>query len=354
MTKRTDTAGVKEIARRAKVSRATVDRVVHNRPGVSEETRNKIQAIIDELGYQPNVLAQRLALTARGTLHIAVLIPAISGETEYWQAPLDGISLAESEIKQYGLHIDRYFFDQNDHISFNKQVARLIKNSPDAILFPPLFPEEAIKLIKWSEKQAIPYIVINSDIPGYDYSGYIGPDLFSSGYLAAQLIHYGINSNDSILIANIAGEINDNYAIQRKEEGFRAYFKDNSLSNPLVVFNTTQTDYTAVSRKLKVLVKEHDIQAIFVTNSRVSLVARYLEQQGLNHIVLLGNDFTMENVNCLKKGSIDFLICEKPQEQGYRGVMALFQYLVYSKEIEKAYFMPIDIITRLNCQFYRN
>jgi LacI family transcriptional regulator len=59
-------------------------------------------------------------------------------------------------------------------------------------------------------------------------------------------------------------------------------------------------------------------------------------------------------VNCLKNGSIDFLICEKPQEQGYRGIMALFQHLVFSKEIEKAYLMPIDIITRQNYQFYRN
>lgn len=354
MNKNIDKAGVKEIARRANVSRATVDRVVHNRSGVSEETRNKILAIIDELDYQPNVLARRLALTTKGQLQIAVLMPAISGETEYWQAPLDGINRAEEEIEQYGLHIEHYFFDQNDVQSFTREIARIMKDKPDGILFPPVFPEEAIRLITWSEKQNIPYIVINSDIPGYDCSGYIGPDLYSSGYLAAQLIHYGINDNDTVLIANIAGEINDNYAIRHKENGFKAYFKDNNLSNPLISFNTTQTDYAAVSKKLNAAMKKNDIRAIFVTNSRVSLVARYLEQENLNDVILLGNDFTTENVNYLKKGSIDFLICEKPQEQGYRGIMALFQFLVFSKEIEKTYFMPIDIITRQNCQFYRN
>jgi LacI family transcriptional regulator len=355
MKKNTDKAGVKEIARRAKVSLATVDRVIHNRPGVSEETKNKIQAIIDELNYQPNVLAQRLALTTRGTLRLAVLIPAISDETEYWQAPLDGISRAENEIRQYGIYIEHYFFDQNDHKSFTGQIARITKNKPDGILFPPVFPEEAIRLIKWSEKENIPYVVINSDIPGYNYSGYIGPDIFRSGYLAAELIDYGINENDTVLIVNISGEISDNYAILHKEDGFRAYFKDNNLSNHLVSLNTTQTDDASVSRKLLACMKrEKNIRAIFVTNSRVSVVARYLEKQGLNHIILLGNDFTPENVNCLKNGSIDFLICEKPQEQGYRGIMALFQHLVFSKEIEKAYLMPIDIITRQNYQFYRN
>ncbi len=53
--------GVKEIARRANVSIATVDRVIHNRTGVSEKTKKKFNEIIKELDYQPNILASRLA-----------------------------------------------------------------------------------------------------------------------------------------------------------------------------------------------------------------------------------------------------------------------------------------------------
>jgi LacI family transcriptional regulator len=45
---------MKEIAERAGVHQATVDKVVHNRVGVSDEVRAKVQAIIDELGYKPN------------------------------------------------------------------------------------------------------------------------------------------------------------------------------------------------------------------------------------------------------------------------------------------------------------
>jgi LacI family transcriptional regulator len=351
----TEFSGVKEIAKRAKVSLATVDRVIHNRSGVSEKTKKKIQAIIEELNYQPNVLAQRLALTTRGTIRLAVLLPNISDETEYWQAPLDGINRAENEIRQYGIQIDRYFFDQNDRKSFARQVTRIGKDKPDGILFPPIFPEEAIELIKKSEKASIPYVVINSDIPGYDYSCYIGPDIFHSGYLSAQLVSYCIPKEQSVLIVNISREIDNNYAILHKEDGFRAYFKDNGLPNQLLSFKTTETDYASVARKLgDLLKKQPNVGAIFVTNSRVSLVARYLEKAGLEHIILLGNDFTQENVTYLKKGSIDFLICEKPQEQGYRGVMTLFQNLVFSKSIEKTYLMPIDIITKQNYLFYRN
>lgn len=357
MKKNTDKAfaGVKEIARRAKVSLATVDRVIHQRSGVSAKTRSRVQAIIDELNYQPNVLAQRLALTTRGTIRLAVLLPNISDETEYWQAPLDGINLAESEIKQYGIEVERYFFDQNNQKSFIKQVGIIGKNKPDGILFTPIFPDESIRLLKRSEAEKIPCVVINSDIPGYDCSCYIGPDIFHSGYLSAQLVSYCISSRQSVLIVNISREIDNNYAILHKEDGFRAYFKDHCLPNNLLSFNTTETDYPSVERKLGKLLKEQkNIGAIFVTNSRVSIVARCLEKAKATGIVLLGNDFTRENVNYLQKGSIDFLICEKPQEQGYRGVMTLFQHLVFSKAIEKSYLMPIDIITKENYRYYRN
>ena len=45
MEKDTTYFGVKEIARRANVSIATVDRVIHNRTGVSETTRKKINLL---------------------------------------------------------------------------------------------------------------------------------------------------------------------------------------------------------------------------------------------------------------------------------------------------------------------
>jgi LacI family transcriptional regulator len=62
----------------------------------------------------------------------------------------------------------------------------------------------------------------------------------------------------------------------------------------------------------------------------------------------MGFDYTKENLEYLKNETIDFLICQKPREQGYKGIMALYQYLVHSYEVEKVNFMPIDIITKEN------
>ena len=50
-----------DIAKMAGVSVGTVDRVIHNRGRVSEENRKKVQAILEMVNYQPNLMARSLA-----------------------------------------------------------------------------------------------------------------------------------------------------------------------------------------------------------------------------------------------------------------------------------------------------
>ena len=53
---------IKDIAEIANVSRGTVDKVIHNRSGVSSETRAKVLAIIKELDYHPNPIGKALKI----------------------------------------------------------------------------------------------------------------------------------------------------------------------------------------------------------------------------------------------------------------------------------------------------
>ncbi|MBR1470178.1 MAG: LacI family DNA-binding transcriptional regulator [Lachnospiraceae bacterium] len=65
-----------DIAEMAKVSIATVSRVVNGSDKVSEKTRKKVMAVIEEVGYTPNVFAQGLGLNTMHT--IGLLVPTIS------------------------------------------------------------------------------------------------------------------------------------------------------------------------------------------------------------------------------------------------------------------------------------
>ncbi|WP_334313445.1 LacI family DNA-binding transcriptional regulator [Psychrosphaera algicola] len=51
---------IKDVARIAGVSIATVSRVVNKGPKVGEKTRNRVLKIMQEIGYMPNANARAL------------------------------------------------------------------------------------------------------------------------------------------------------------------------------------------------------------------------------------------------------------------------------------------------------
>jgi LacI family transcriptional regulator len=344
--------GIKEIARRANVSIGTVDRVIHNRRGVSEETKKRVKDIINEINYQPNLLAQRLA--SRKTLRLATLIPMGSRETSFWNAPLQGIDQAIAEVYHFGVIVEKYFYDQNSISSFVDQTKLILKSRPDGLLLAPSFIEESVAFTTQCTRLKIPYVLIDSDLPNKESLTYIGPNLYHSGYLGAHLVSYLIKESDKVLIVNISKEIDKYHHLLKKEEGFRAYFDIKNRAGSVVKVDINQTDFPSIEQYLNYEFKKtDDIKVVFVTNSRVSGVAHYLEKTEKD-VILIGYDYLEENLDYLKKGIIDFLICQKPMEQAYKGVMALYQYLAFATPVEKIHFMPIDIITRENYSFYKN
>lgn len=59
---------IKAVANQAKVSTATVSRVLNGNPRCSEETRRKVQQAAKELGYHPNSIAKSLRIQRAGTI----------------------------------------------------------------------------------------------------------------------------------------------------------------------------------------------------------------------------------------------------------------------------------------------
>lgn len=345
--------GVKEIARRANVSIGTVDRVIHNRAGVSENTRKKINAIIEELDFQPNKMASLLA--SRKILNFAVLIPAVSNDTDYWRYPLNGINQAAAEIKQFGVTVKSYFYDLDSEDSFNTAANEMLNDEPHAILIAPSFVEESILLSQKINELGIPLAFINSDLPNQDNLTYIGPELYQSGRLAAHLLSFTMQPQDKVLTVNISSDLKNDHHLLRKEHGFKKFFEDAGKTTEVLTLNINETKLTSVEKALMdVLVAQPEIKAIFVTNSRVNIIAEILKKRNLDDILLIGYDFLEKNINYLVSQQITFLICQRPKEQGYLGIMALYKHLFKISEVEKSVYMPIDIITKENYQFYNS
>ena len=61
---------LKEIAKELNVSRATIDRVIHNRGGIGKETVIKVNEFLTKVNYQPNKVGKSLAKRLQKSIYV--------------------------------------------------------------------------------------------------------------------------------------------------------------------------------------------------------------------------------------------------------------------------------------------
>lgn len=84
---------IKDIAKRAGVSPSTVSRVCNNNPSISKETRDRVQKIIDELGYEPPASQEEISVPI--IRNIGIVLPPSDRETyenSFYLKAIRGIS----------------------------------------------------------------------------------------------------------------------------------------------------------------------------------------------------------------------------------------------------------------------
>jgi LacI family transcriptional regulator len=342
---------IKDIAKIAGVSSGTVDRVIHKRGEVSEETRKKVQVILNKSDYQPDIVAR--ALTSKKTYLFSAIMPVSANGNDFWQAPKAGIDKAFGEIERFGIKINSYLFNQFDRDSFAAKAFDLLADHPDGILFAPVFLDDSIKFIRECQLRNIPVVLFNSNIEEANANSYIGQDAIQSGYLAARLLKYGLRSPADVLIINLAARKDNYHHVILRENGFRKYFEN--YPDTGIKLHTIDTNHSSDEKLIEELKHSFSVlqvKGIFVTNSRVFKVADFLKSNQIKGIHLIGYDLLPANIAALKNNTIGFLISQRPGEQAYKGIITLFNLAVLKKNPDPVQYMPIDIISNENIDYY--
>lgn len=343
---------IKDIAIKAGVSTGTVDRVIHNRGRVSKKVKEDVLKILDEMNYEPNLMAR--ALGSHKVYNLAALIPDPFSDS-FWEAPKAGIEKAEKDLKQYGIVVKQFIFNPYDAASFIEKANAISEDSFDGIILSPIFYRESLVFFEKWKNENIPFVLFNTQIAEYDPLSYIGQDSFESGCLAGKLIHYGQPDSCTILIAHIDEEISNAAHLITKEEGFRNYFSENKLEGKynIIRIELNRCTNEVFNNKLDTIINSTpDLASIFVTTSKAHDIAQYLETKKIKHIKLIGYDLMEENRHYLNKGAISFLINQNPKGQGYWGVNLLADYLVFKKKVPPIKYLSLDIVTKENANYY--
>jgi len=343
---------IKEIARIAGVSPGTVDRVIHNRSEVSPDTHDRIMKIIEEFGYQPNLLARSLA--TKKTFKIAFIRPKHTKSNPYWLQSMEGIKKAVAEFGPFGFKLLNFEFDSTDEQSFKETTRLAIETSPDGVILVPFFIKESHLFLDECEKSGIPYCFLDSCLKDRNYLSFVGQDGFQSGYVAAKLMNYMVPDPAKVLIVNISSSFGNTNMLYQRAQGFRQFFESDPKHKMIEIFQREIPDSSDPNQINfdKGIIEELGIQGVYIPNSRSYIVARLLEKHHLDNLPVIGYDLIPQNLKLLEKRYIDFLIGQRPQKQAFKVVSILFEHLVLKKEVTKDNFSPIDIITSENLEYY--
>ena len=154
---------ISKIAKKAGVAKSTVSRVINHHPHVSDETRQRVMDLINELDYMPNQLARDLS---RGkTQKIGVVIPHT--QHPYFTQLINGL-LDAAKASDYQLVMMPSDYDEELELSYLKQ---LKMEAIDALIF----TSRAIRLDTIETYAKYGRIVVCEKLQGYP--------LLSSAYL---------------------------------------------------------------------------------------------------------------------------------------------------------------------------
>jgi DNA-binding LacI/PurR family transcriptional regulator len=160
-----------DVAREAGVSIATVSKVINNTGRISDKTRKKVLKIMEELDYQPSVVAS--ALTGKRTYTIGLLIPDLANP--FFAEIARSV---EDRGQELGFSVVMCSTDYNSDKEA-KYISLLKQKSVDGIILASGFKND--KILKELIKEKLPIALISQDIPGLAVDS-VTVDDFLGGY----------------------------------------------------------------------------------------------------------------------------------------------------------------------------
>lgn len=240
-----------EIAKIAGVSKATVSRVLNNKPDVLPETRDKIKSIISQYDFQPNAYAK--AITSRSSKTLGLVIPHDANyifSNPYYNEIMRGVSI---EAKNNGYHLMLTYAEGDDYLSIVKQ-----KRVDGLMLVSPGRNHRSV--IEHLKELSIPFIA-TSRMPDVSDINYICIDDFNGACLAVE--HLILLGHRRI------GFINGPSTLASSEdrlEGYRTTLTRYGIPYEEKMVKVGDTSIASGNEAMSELLRNHDITGVFVAS----------------------------------------------------------------------------------------
>ena len=238
--------------------------------------------------------------------------------------------------------------EQNEYNIFTAKI--------DGVIIVPTTLEQTARFTEKLTERQIPYVLLDSYMPDLKPLTFFGQDSFASGYFAAKMLMLIAGKEKEIALVKQTrdGKVGSKQQANR-ETGFRHYMVDHfpeiKITEVDLPLDEEKKEYDSILEKF---FKEHPLVHHCITfNSKAHIVGQFLQRSNRRNIQIMGYDMVPKNEECVRQGSISFLIAQHAYQQGYSSVDALFNAIVMKRAVNPVNYMPIEILTKENVDFYR-
>jgi LacI family transcriptional regulator len=295
---------VRDIAEQAGLSEASVDRVLHGRPGVSARAVRAVEQALLDLDRQQS----QLRLGAR-TLMLDVAMQAperfSSAVREALEAELPAARPATIRAR---FHL-RESGEAADLAATLDGLGRRGRTSHGVLLKAPDHPEVAAAVRRLHER-GVPVVTLVTDVHDCPRIAYVGLDNAAAGataaYLVAHWLRAGVGSVGTVLVTLSRSVF---FGERERAEAFRAALDELAPGLGVVVLTDADGLDDAMGALVRAALAEHPaVRAVYSVGGGNRAIADELVRAGAGCEVFLGHDLDGHNLGLLRAGTLQAVL----------------------------------------------
>ena len=296
-------ATIKMIAERAGVSIGTVDRVLHDRPYVKAEVRQRVLAVMEELDYRPNHMASALA-TSGTVRRFAMVQPRWDGYVGREIAA--GAARFREERRDYNLRVDVEEYAQGDTGACLALLERLAQEGADGIALCASDHPAIREKLEALHCQGIPVVTFNSDLAGTRRLCFVGEDAHRAGRIAGEIAAKLCRPGQALLVVYAGPEYGGH---KGRVDGFMERLEEVGFSRRDMRLAASHEDYAQTFAAVEqALAQTPAPELIYMANQSVPACVEAIRRAGMEgRVRVLAHDGGPEMRSFLRAGQVDFL-----------------------------------------------